>query len=264
MERKIIKKEILPKGRAANRKESVNRKVSSNDKAKQLSANKNHFNSNLSHKKIFLKNPSKILSNKPTKIEIDSKENKEELLLKEREQEDIIKLEKELQSLKDKETSIDTDKDNNEAKLSNISKEIACQKAMLSHKKVKLDLIKEIHDKLYDRVNILKTEMDKLNSQHIEEPQPISLNAILTRLMMSSALESEPEENGLTENEIDSLHSLLYQENDNAKCVLCDFELCRNDFVIQLDKCSHVFHKECLTNYLTRHSKCPVCRKNVL
>ena len=46
MERKIIKKETLPKGRVANRKESVNRKVSSNDKAKQLSANKNHFNSN--------------------------------------------------------------------------------------------------------------------------------------------------------------------------------------------------------------------------
>ena len=135
---------------------------------------------------------------------------------------------------------------------------------MLSHKKVKLDLIKEIQNKLFERVNILNTEIDKLNSQHIEEPQPISLNAILTRLTMSSAHENEPEENGLTENEIDSLYSFLYQENDNVKCVLCDFELCRNDFVIQLDKCSHVFHKECLTNYLTRHSKCPVCRKNVL
>ena len=264
MERKIIKKETLPKGRVANRKESVNRKVSSIDKTKTSFTNKNHFNSNLSHKKIFLKSTSKIFSNKPTKIENHNKENKEELLIKEKEQEDIIKLEKELQSLKDKITSVDNNKDINEAKLSNISKEIACQTAMLSHKNVKLDLIKEIQNKLFERVNILKTEIDKLNSQHIEEPQPILLNAILTRLTMSSAHESEPEENGLTENEIDSLYSLLYQENGNVKCVLCDFELCRNDFVIQLDKCSHVFHKECLTNYLTRHSKCPVCRTNVL
>ena len=56
MERKIIKKETLSKGRVANRKESVNRKVSSIDKTKTSSTNKNHFNSNLSHKKIFLKN----------------------------------------------------------------------------------------------------------------------------------------------------------------------------------------------------------------
>ena len=77
MERKIIKKETLPKGRVANRKESVNRKVSSIDKTKTSSTNKNHFNSNLSRKKIFLKNTSKIFSNKPTKIENHNKEDKE-------------------------------------------------------------------------------------------------------------------------------------------------------------------------------------------
>lgn len=262
MERKTLKKETLNKGRVAYRKESVNSKVSTIDKTKQTSSNKNHFNSNVNHKKIFLKSSSKLLSNttnKPTKIAIDSKEE----LIKETEEINI--LERELQSLKDRISSVDNIKDSNEAKLSNISKEIACQTALLSHKKSKMDLIKEIHDKLYERVNLLKTEMDKLNSQHVEEPQPISLNTLLARLMMSSSLESEPDEdNGLSQNEIDSLHSLLYQENDNVKCVLCDFELCRNDFVIQLDNCSHVFHKECLTNYLTRRSKCPVCRKNVL
>lgn len=48
----------------------------------------------------------------------------------------------------------------------------------------------------------------------------------------------------------------------NIQCVLCLNELDDYDDKITLD-CGHVFHLECLDNWIDRTNSCPVCRSQV-
>ena len=71
----------------------------------------------------------------------------------------------------------------------------------------------------------------------------------------------------MTQAQLDSLPCSIYPRNNNSneKCVICEFDFCYNDTVIQL-RCNHKFHKNCLINRLTaRHSsKCPTCNVSII
>ena len=68
--------------------------------------------------------------------------------------------------------------------------------------------------------------------------------------------------------QIDNLPIFNYPKKEiyDEKCSLCEFPLCFNDRVTKLDKCQHIFHKECLGNFLKHNkaSKCPVCKVSII
>ena len=72
----------------------------------------------------------------------------------------------------------------------------------------------------------------------------------------------------MTFQQIDNLPIYNYPKKDiyDEKCSLCEFPLCFNDRVTKLDKCQHIFHKECLGNFLVHNkaSKCPVCKVSII
>lgn len=50
---------------------------------------------------------------------------------------------------------------------------------------------------------------------------------------------------------------------EDTICVICVSELEINDGVI-ITKCNHIFHRECIKVWLTKHNKsCPICRKKL-
>ena len=68
--------------------------------------------------------------------------------------------------------------------------------------------------------------------------------------------------------QIDNLPIYNYPKKEiyDEKCSLCEFPLCFNDRVTKLDKCQHIFHKECLGNFLMHNkaSKCPACKVSII
>jgi hypothetical protein len=68
--------------------------------------------------------------------------------------------------------------------------------------------------------------------------------------------------------QIDSLPVEKYPKKDTyeEKCVLCKFNFCYNDSITKLAQCQHIFHKECLGNFLIRKqgSKCPICKVSLI
>ena len=71
----------------------------------------------------------------------------------------------------------------------------------------------------------------------------------------------------MTQEQLDNLPCTIYprNNNNNEKCVICEFDFCFNDTIIIL-RCNHKFHKNCLINRLTaRHSsKCPTCKESII
>lgn len=290
MDRKNItfKKEAsstMYKTKSIKKMDTLDRKK---EKSNILQSRKFHFNNKgivkdtkdlkgtlLKDKKIFLRSSAKINSMSlstnikvPMKISVESLNKKTNI--EDNDDKEILSLEKELDALKSKISSIEKAKNDNEKMLTKKNEEYICQTAILNHKQNKLDLIKEINTKLSERCKALQIEYEKLNSQtEQEQSATISLNELLAHLQQGGEEEEEEieeDDEGLPEEEINKLHSTYYKSTNEEEidCVICGFELCNNDIIIKLPKCEHEFHKECILNYLIRRKKCPVCKENVI
>ena len=89
-------------------------------------------------------------------------------------------------------------------------------------------------------------------------------------IIKSTFLDEEEEDFGepMTFQQIDNLPIINYPKKEvyDEKCELCEFPLCFNDRVTKLEKCQHIFHKECLGNFLMyrKGSKCPICKISLI
>ena len=59
-----------------------------------------------------------------------------------------------------------------------------------------------------------------------------------------------------------NIPQIYYKKNqfDNYECFICIDEFKENELLKQL-KCGHIFHKECLSQWLLNQNNCPVCNK---
>ncbi|CAK9202282.1 unnamed protein product [Sphagnum troendelagicum] len=76
---------------------------------------------------------------------------------------------------------------------------------------------------------------------------------------------SAPSDRGLSKSIRDALPIVIYSEGcaiskvDN-QCAVCLGDYQKNDKLQQLPVCGHVFHKDCVDEWLANHSTCPICR----
>ena len=54
----------------------------------------------------------------------------------------------------------------------------------------------------------------------------------------------------------------LLLPKDKQNCVICITEFQKDDTVLSLP-CLHIFHKECIVNWLKKNSSCPLCKYEV-
>ena len=118
---------------------------------------------------------------------------------------------------------------------------------------------------LNNRNNINSNETNSDNSNRLVLP-----NIIQGLFRINPYANSINEDNGppMTYTQLQALPSSNYprDNNNHEKCDICKFEFCYNDFVTKLEKCNHIFHKECLVNRLTtmHSSKCPTCKTSII
>ena len=130
----------------------------------------------------------------------------------------------------------------------------------------------------------LKKELEEqLNqNENEEENRPISINQLFQNVLFRMGnnpgnfflnLNNHQEENdnnndrGLSSEQLLNLPNSKYSKFDNnsEKCDICGFVFCYNDTISKLDRCRHIFHRECLFNFLQdkSSSKCPTCKINI-
>ena len=58
-------------------------------------------------------------------------------------------------------------------------------------------------------------------------------------------------------------HIQKYDSRKGTECAICLEEFQRNDIIKEFYKCKHIFHKECLKNWLKRSNECPLYKHDL-
>ena len=58
-------------------------------------------------------------------------------------------------------------------------------------------------------------------------------------------------------------HIQKYDSRRETECAICLEESKRNDIIKEFYKCKHIFHKDCLKNWLKRSNVCPLCKHDL-
>ena len=90
----------------------------------------------------------------------------------------------------------------------------------------------------------------------------ICLSFIPTSRNVNITLTNELNTNLINTNLINELPIIIIKTIDKGVCSICLEQFIVNDKVNKLT-CSHIFHKNCLDNWI-QNNNCPLCRKNII
>ena len=105
---------------------------------------------------------------------------------------------------------------------------------------------------------ILITELEDHNYCHSLE-EPIAHNHNSAEAENEEIKRLKRESKRPVEYQIDNP---LLLPKDKQNCVICITEFQKADTVLSLP-CLHIFHKECIVNWLNKNSSCPLCKYEV-
>ena len=214
-----------------------------------------------------------------TKIK-DQKEKEKEIHIENQKRikeltEELNKLEKEYNEIENENINLTNEKKTN-------SNDLILKKKIISTKKTKLSSLKESNIKLEKQLSDLQKEFEeeKNENENEEENRPISLNQLFQNVIirlnnnpmnlfnLNNQNDINENDNGLTMEQLLNLPNSKYNKLDNnsEKCNICGFVFCFNDTISKLERCRHIFHRECLFNYLQNKnsSKCPICKVRII
>ena len=97
-------------------------------------------------------------------------------------------------------------------------------------------------------------------SLQVAEPDPV--DSMSYEQLMSMEEEIGSVSKGLTEAQIKALPKLRYSGPSNTFCSICQGGLMRGIRVTKL-RCQHLFHTDCIDQWLSIKKVCPVCMEEV-
>ena len=251
--------------------ESKNKKFDSNYNFKEYKHNNNKINTNIKeiNNENIIKNKKEIIDQnkdntykRPNVINKLYKENLE--IINDKEKQDI-----ELEIIKEK---INKMKQENEKLRSSVAK--------------RDKLILDFKDRCNEQIRMVATMTDKIenikkfipeksikNKQNEKFEEQLAIQAVNEQIMkkicagsegqgvMNKIFEGKNKNDGI-KNKIDNISQVYYKCNkfDNFECSICFDEFKENELLKQL-RCKHIFHKECLSQWLLNEKKCPICNK---
>ncbi|KAK1408234.1 hypothetical protein QVD17_39870 [Tagetes erecta] len=98
-------------------------------------------------------------------------------------------------------------------------------------------------------------------------PSSSSIFHLGTSRTQDSSILSQCSEMGPKVNLEDKLTVILFDENLSSKdlmCCVCLGEFEKNEKLHQIPSCQHMFHVDCIRNWLHSNTTCPLCRCSVI
>ena len=147
-------------------------------------------------------------------------------------------------------------------------------------------LINELKDKCNEQKMIMAemiTKIDNIkkfipdksikNKQNEKFEEQLAIEAVNEQIMKEICASSDEhgvmnkifegkDKNLNMKNKIDQFKQVYYKANkfDNFECSIC-FDIFKENELLKQLNCKHIFHKECLSQWLLNENKCPSCNK---
>lgn len=100
----------------------------------------------------------------------------------------------------------------------------------------------------------------EIPASQVNLPEFQNMDELLNRLFQQAQPRGPPP---ASKSFIDNLSEFEYNENENNlsnNCVICQEQYSNGEKVTKLP-CEHIYHKECISNWLKLHNTCPTCRR---
>jgi hypothetical protein len=105
-------------------------------------------------------------------------------------------------------------------------------------------------------INVLNSLITNLNNNNNNNNNNVVISINSPNNLQNVVVTTDDEDLG-------NLHNSILTTDHDTKCSICMSSMVKNETVILL-KCNHIFHNECITQYLKEYNyKCPVCRAEV-
>ena len=166
----------------------------------------------------------------------------------------------------------------NKMKLENQKLKLSIQKRnkLISDLKDKCNeqhaMIKTINSKIENIKKFIpeKTIRDKENEKFEEQLAIAAVNEQIMKEIcgggsdmvgMNKIFEGDDKNKDINK-KIEKIPQIYYKDNkyENPECTIC-FDIFKENELLKQLKCNHIFHKECLSQWLLNNSKCPICNK---
>jgi len=105
-----------------------------------------------------------------------------------------------------------------------------------------------------------KLAIAAVDEQIINELYPDNSNSITMNKILNG---DKKDANGDTiKTKLIKIKQIYYKENDylNSECPIC-YDIFKDNELLKELKCKHIFHKECLSQWLLNMNSCPICNQ---
>ena len=114
----------------------------------------------------------------------------------------------------------------------------------------------KLNDKLEEKLAIAAVEEQIIKELCSNSNNQVNIDKIFNK-------EKNEEENNKIKDKIKNISQIYYKKDEfeNSSCYICYDEFKDNELLKQL-KCGHIFHQECLSQWLINKDNCPYCNQN--
>lgn len=100
------------------------------------------------------------------------------------------------------------------------------------------------------------------NNQNNNQRQLIE--TLITNIINESMEEENQQNNGLSQEELNTLRDSAYLiNNTDHQCSVCLENIDSESQVVEL-RCEHIFHLSCIERWCENHNSCPLCRSRIV
>ena len=142
---------------------------------------------------------------------------------------------------------------------------------MFDNKEIKEKFITNSRNLSDDYINKLKNKLIKLEKQNDISyeilrqdlfKESIEILEVINNLMYKSYESIEILEKSTVNDEMLEYNIIENNQvnNEDRICTICQEDLKNEIFAVNIEKCGHFFHKNCIDNWLIRSNTCPLCR----